>query len=71
MTDTHSLPDRTEAAEYYFTYIDQVPRDADIRRVLETQLAETFAVLAGYLRRASRCTATRPTSGAFARWWVT
>ena len=40
------LPDRTEAAEYYFTYIDQVSRDADIRKILETQLDETLALLA-------------------------
>ena len=38
-------PDRTEADEYYFTYIDKVPRDADIVRLLETQLDETTALL--------------------------
>lgn len=38
-------PDRTEADAYYFTYIDKVPRDADIARVLETQLEETTALL--------------------------
>jgi hypothetical protein len=37
-------PDRTEAAEYYFTYIDQVG-EGDIRTVLDTQLAETLALL--------------------------
>jgi len=40
-------PDRTEADPYYFTYIDQVPRDADVLRVLETQLDETMALLRG------------------------
>ncbi len=37
------VPDRTEAAEYYFTYIDQVP-PGDIREVLEAQLPETLAL---------------------------
>jgi len=37
-------PERTEAAEYYFTYIDQVPR-GDIRAILHTQLGETMEVL--------------------------
>jgi hypothetical protein len=37
-------PDRTEAAEYYFTYIDQVPA-GEIRGVLEVQLVETLALL--------------------------
>jgi hypothetical protein len=40
-----TLPDRTEAAEYYFTYIDRVPRDADVVRVLEDQLPETVKLL--------------------------
>ena len=34
-------PDRTEAAEYYFTYINQVDRDVDVCRVLEDQLEQT------------------------------
>jgi hypothetical protein len=42
-----SAPDRTEAAEYYYTYIDQVPRDGDIRRILEAQLEETVAFFEG------------------------
>lgn len=37
-------PERTEAAEYYFRYIDQVVED-DICHVLETQLSETLALL--------------------------
>jgi hypothetical protein len=37
-------PDRTEAAEYYFTYIDQVP-SGDIVSILDAQLPETTAVL--------------------------
>jgi hypothetical protein len=40
------IPDRTEAAEYYFTYIDQVPA-GDIGTVLETQLAGTLEFLHG------------------------
>ena len=41
---TLTAPDRTEAAEYYFTYIDQVAA-GDIRVVLKAQLAETLALL--------------------------
>jgi hypothetical protein len=41
-----TTPDRTEAAEYYFTYIDQVP-GGDICGILEAQLAETLALLHG------------------------
>jgi hypothetical protein len=44
---TMTLPDRTEAAEYYFTYIDRVPRDVDVVRVLEDQLPETLQLLEG------------------------
>ena len=39
-----TAPDRTEAAEYYFTYIDQVPA-GDICGVLQAQLGETLALL--------------------------
>ena len=41
-----AIPDRSEAAEYYFTYIDQVPR-GDIRQTLEAQMGETLALLHG------------------------
>ena len=41
-----TIPDRTEAAEYYFTYIDQVP-GGDIGQTLEAQLGETLALLHG------------------------
>jgi hypothetical protein len=44
---TLTPPDRTEAAEYYFTYIDRVPRDADIVRLLDEQLPETMKLLDG------------------------
>lgn len=37
-------PDRTEAAEYYFTYIDQVG-DGDVVELLELQTAETLSIL--------------------------
>ncbi len=37
-------PDRTEAAEYYFTYIDKVPA-GDVRDLLDAQAAEALAVL--------------------------
>ena len=39
-------PDRTEAGEYYFRYIDLVPA-GDICEVLETQGRETLALLRG------------------------
>ena len=38
-------PDRTEAAEYYFTYIDQVPEGVDVCDVIDAQLPETIALL--------------------------
>jgi uncharacterized damage-inducible protein DinB len=41
-----TAPDRTEAAEYYFTYIGQVPA-GDIREILDTQAGETLALLEG------------------------
>jgi hypothetical protein len=44
---TTTLLDRTEAAEYYYTYIDQVPKGEDVRRIIDTQLGETVSVLGG------------------------
>lgn len=44
---TTTLLDRTEAADYYFTYIDQVPPGDDIRRIIDAQLDETVQVLSG------------------------
>jgi hypothetical protein len=41
-----TAPDRTEAAEYYFTYIDKVG-PGDICRILDTQRDETLSVLQG------------------------
>ena len=41
---TISRPDRGEAAEYYFTYINQVP-DGDIRHLLHQQLSQALALL--------------------------
>ncbi len=41
-----TIPDRTEAAEYYFTYIDQVG-EGDIRAILEGQAEDTIALLEG------------------------
>ena len=40
------LPERNEAAPYYFKYIDQVQSD-DVGGVLEAQLEETLAFLQG------------------------
>jgi hypothetical protein len=40
------LPERTEAAEYYFKYIDRITSN-DITSVLETQAEETTAFLHG------------------------
>src|SRR5687768_15601214 len=39
-----TIPDRSEAAEYYFMYIDQVPA-GDIRETLRAQLPETLGLL--------------------------
>lgn len=39
-----SAPERTEAADYYFTYIDNVV-DKDVQAVLEAQLDETLGLL--------------------------
>jgi uncharacterized damage-inducible protein DinB len=39
-----TVPDRTEAADYYFTYIDQVA-GSDICRILETQLSDALLFL--------------------------
>lgn len=46
------VPDRTEAAEYYFTYIDKVS-GGDIRLTLESQAGETLALLGGISADAS------------------
>jgi hypothetical protein len=43
MTST-TAPDRTEAAEYYLTYIDKVP-PGDICRTLDAQMTETLPLL--------------------------
>jgi len=40
------IPQRTEAAAYYFTYINRI-KDPDIVSVLESQAEETLAFLAG------------------------
>ena len=42
--NAHSRPERTEAAEYYFTYIDLVP-DGDICELLEAQISEVTRLL--------------------------
>jgi hypothetical protein len=39
-----TVPDRTEAADYYFTYIDKVG-SGDIRDILDAQLPETLDLL--------------------------
>jgi hypothetical protein len=41
-----SRPERSEAAPYYFTYIDRIPQD-DIVGVLEGQLEDVGRILAG------------------------
>jgi DinB superfamily len=41
-----AAPDRTEAAEYYFTYIDKVGA-GDICQILRDQLGETLPLLQG------------------------
>ena len=44
---TMTRPDRTEAAEYYFRYIDRVGDDVDIIRTIEDQLPDTLELLRG------------------------
>ena len=41
---TLKAPDRTEAAEYYFTYINQVP-DGNVLDILAAQVPEVMALL--------------------------
>ena len=41
-----SVIDRTEAAEYYFTYINQVP-EGDINQILQRQEADAIQLLRG------------------------
>jgi hypothetical protein len=59
-------PDRTEAAEYSLTYINQAP-DGDIFSILDRQWPEALA----FFRGISEELATRPTSGRSARCRVT
>jgi hypothetical protein len=46
-------PERSEAASYYFTYIDQVKGD-DIAAVIERQLDEAMTLFAGISEEASK-----------------
>jgi hypothetical protein len=46
MPETITAPERGEVADYYFTYIDQVPA-GDIRDILGSQATETLAVFEG------------------------
>jgi hypothetical protein len=48
-----TAPDPTEAAEYYFTYINQVPA-GDICRILETQAADVLPLLQSITEERSR-----------------
>jgi uncharacterized damage-inducible protein DinB len=48
-----SRPERTEAAAYYFTYIDRIPED-DIVGVMESQLEDVGKILAGISEEKSR-----------------
>lgn len=52
MPDMLGIPARTEAAEYYFCYIDLVPA-GDIREILAAQLPETLDLLGGISEQAS------------------
>jgi len=53
MTATITAPAPAEAAEYYHKYISQVG-PGDVRHVLETQAAETLAILRGISDEQSR-----------------
>jgi hypothetical protein len=45
MSTTITRPDPTEAAEYYFTYIRQVPEGTEICELLDAQLGTTLSAL--------------------------
>ena len=49
----HTKPDRSEAAEYYFKYIDLVP-EGNIIQILDTQLVEAVAQFRAISEEASR-----------------
>ncbi len=53
MSTTTTAPDRTEAAEYYFRYIEQVGA-GDIRGILDAQTGEVLALLRGISEEQSR-----------------
>ena len=44
MSTMTTAPERGEAADYYFTYIDKVPQ-GDIREILQAQLGDTLGFL--------------------------
>jgi len=44
---TATVPERGEAVDYYFTYIDKVPAGRDIVELLEEQGRDTLALLEG------------------------
>ena len=46
-------PDRSEAADYYLTYIDQVP-EGDIREVLEAQSTGVLPLFEGISEEQSK-----------------
>ena len=49
-----TIPDPSEVAEYYFTYINQVPPDRDVLDVLEMQVPETVELLRSISETQSR-----------------
>lgn len=53
MTLTQTAPERTEAAAYYFTYIDQVP-EGNICEILEAQRSDALAFLHSLSEEQSR-----------------
>ena len=52
MIGVHRRPDRSEAAEYYFRYIDQAEGD-DIRAIVASQTSQALHLLAGISEEAS------------------
>ncbi len=53
MVDLSMRPDRTESADYYFTYIDKVP-DGDIVATLNAQTTQVLSWLRGITEDQSR-----------------
>ena len=62
------IPERDEAAPYYFRYIDLIA-DGNILQVLRTQMEEALSLFSG-ISEENLCIATSRRSGTFASYWA-